>query len=86
MPRTLVELDHALPDVRKVPYAVISPAVDPDAWWRSASTARILLSEYAKFLAVWARTRFETDPEESTAANFMSGGLPVKVVAEPFPR
>jgi uncharacterized SAM-binding protein YcdF (DUF218 family) len=84
MPRTLVELDHALPDIAKVPYAVVSPAVDPDSWWRDASTARVLVSEYAKFLAVWARTRFESDPEGSAAANLMSGGEPVRVVAEPL--
>lgn len=86
MPRTLVELDHALPDIRKVPYSVISPAIDPDSWWRDPSTARVLLSEYVKLLAVWARTRFETDPESSAAANLMSGGEPVKVVAEPLTR
>jgi uncharacterized SAM-binding protein YcdF (DUF218 family) len=86
MPRTLVELDHALPEIRKVPYAVISPAIDPDAWWRDPATARILLSEYVKFLAVWARTCFETDPESSAAANLMSGGEPVKVAAEPLTR
>ena len=76
MPRTLVELDHALPDLHKVPYAVVTPAVDPDLWWRSASTAKVLLSEYVKFLVVWLRTAFETDPERSTAAVVMSGGMP----------
>ena len=86
MPRTLVELDHALPDLRKVPYSVVSPAIDPAAWWRSPSTARVLLSEYAKLLLVYARTRFETDPERSTAANLMSFGRPVRMVAEPLPR
>jgi uncharacterized SAM-binding protein YcdF (DUF218 family) len=85
MPRTLVELDHALPEVHKVPYAVVT-SIDPAEWWRSVSTARVLASEYLKFLAVWARTRFEKDPERSTAANLMSGGKPVKVVAEPFSR
>jgi len=86
MPRTLVELDHALPDLRKVPYSVVSPTIDPAAWWRSPSTARVLLSEYAKLLLVYARTRFETDPERSAAANLMSFGRPVRVVAEPLPR
>jgi uncharacterized SAM-binding protein YcdF (DUF218 family) len=84
MPRTLVELDHVLPGLRKVPYAVVTPAVDPDEWWKSPSTARVLFGEYVKFLAVWARTSFEEDPERSTAANFMSRGQPVKVVAEPL--
>jgi uncharacterized SAM-binding protein YcdF (DUF218 family) len=76
MPRTLVELNHALPGLHKVPYAVVTPALDPDLWWRSASTAKVLFSEYVKFLVVWLRTTFETDPESSTAAFVMSGGMP----------
>jgi uncharacterized SAM-binding protein YcdF (DUF218 family) len=84
MPRTLVELDHALPELRKVPHAVVTPAVNPDNWWRQPATARILLSEYVKLVLVWVRTRFEKDPERSTAANLMSFGEPVKVVAEPL--
>lgn len=84
MPRTLVELDHALPDLRKVPYAVVTPTVDPDAWWSSAQTFRVLLSEYVKLIVVYARTRFETDPERSVVAQLISGGDPVRVVAEPL--
>jgi uncharacterized SAM-binding protein YcdF (DUF218 family) len=84
MPRTLVELDHAMPGVRKVAYAVTG-AVDPDDWWHSPATARILLSEYIKFLVVWTRTRFEGDPERSRAAVLLGGGRkPVKQVAEPL--
>src|SRR5829696_4457423 len=78
MPRTMVELNHALPDLRKVPYAVVTPAIDPDSWWYSPSTARVLASEYVKLLLVWLRTRFEADPERSKAAIFMSGGKPSK--------
>jgi len=85
MPRTMVELNHALPGLRKVPYSVVSPAVDPDAWWYSPSTARVLASEYAKLLIVWLRTRFESDPERSTVANLMSGGKPVKMFLDPLP-
>ena len=84
MPRTLVELDHAMPGVRIVPYAVVTETADPDEWWHNPATARILLSEYLKLLLVWTRTRFEGDPERSTAANLMSGGAPVKVLAEPM--
>ena len=84
MPRTLVELEHAMRGVRLVPYAVVTEAVDPDEWWHNPATARILLSEYLKLILVWTRTRFEADPERSTAANLMSGGTPTKVVAEPL--
>jgi uncharacterized SAM-binding protein YcdF (DUF218 family) len=85
MPRTMVELDHALPDLRKVPYAVVTPMVDPDSWWHSPAAARVLGSEYVKLLLVWLRTRFEADPERSKAAIFMSGGKPSKGFIDPFP-
>ena len=85
MPRTMVELNHALPGLRKVPYAVVTPTLDPDSWWYSPSTARVLASEYAKLLIVWLRTRFEADPERSTVANFMSGGKPIKMFVDPLP-
>jgi uncharacterized SAM-binding protein YcdF (DUF218 family) len=86
MPRTLVELDHALPGLRKVPYAVVTPTMNPDSWWYQPATTRVLLSEYAKLILVWVRTRFEQDPERSSAANLMSLGQPVKRVAEPLTR
>jgi uncharacterized SAM-binding protein YcdF (DUF218 family) len=84
MPRTLTELDHVLPGARKVPYPVVTGAVHLDRWWRDPDTARLLAYEYAKLLAVYLRTVFESDPERSTAANLMGGGKPVKVVAEPL--
>jgi uncharacterized SAM-binding protein YcdF (DUF218 family) len=80
MPRTLVELDNVIPEARKVPYAVVSDSVDPDAWWRSLQTTKLLASEYVKFVAGWLRTRIEKDPERSAAAVLMSRGEPVKIV------
>lgn len=84
MPRTLLELDHALPGVRKTPYAVVTSSVRPEAWWRSPNAARLLASEYVKFVAVWLRTRFERDPERSTVAALMSRGRPVEAIAAPL--
>lgn len=86
MPRTLMELDHALPEARKVPYAVVTNSVDPSSWWRSPATTKVLVSEYVKFLAMWVRTRLERDPERSTVAVLMGRGDPLKVVAGPFTR
>ncbi|MGO4572238.1 YdcF family protein [Microvirga sp. 2TAF3] len=84
MPRTLVELDHALPNLQKIPYPVAA-TIDPHEWWHNPSTARVLFSEYVKFLAVWVRTRFEKDPEHSSVAKIMSGGKPIQhVAAEPL--
>jgi uncharacterized SAM-binding protein YcdF (DUF218 family) len=55
MPRTLAELNYVLPETRKVPHAVTG-ALDPDGWWTRPGTARLLLSEYVKYLAVLLRT------------------------------
>lgn len=80
MPRTLVELDNVIPKARKVPYAVVSETIDPDGWWRSLPTAKLLASEYVKFLVGWLRTRVEKDPERSAAAVLMSRGPPLAMV------
>lgn len=85
MPRTLIELDHALQDSDRVlPHPVVTEGLDADRWWRSPPTARLLASEYVKFLASWVRTRFEDDPERSRAAILIGRGKPVKMVAEPL--
>lgn len=75
MPRMLVELDHALPNLQKIPYAVAA-TIDPHDWWHNPATAKVLATEYLKFLAVWIRTRFEDDPERSSVAHIISGGAP----------
>lgn len=84
MPRTLVELDHALPNLQKIPYPVAA-TIDPHDWWHNPAVARVIFTEYLKFLAVWVRTRFEGDPERSSVAHLISGGSPVKrqMMAEP---
>ncbi len=84
MPRTLVELDHALPNLQKIPYPVAA-TIDPHEWWHNPSAAKVLFFEYLKFLAVWVRTRVESDPERSSVAHLMSGGTPPsrQMIAEP---
>ncbi len=83
MPRTLVELDHALMGKDRVlPHPVIAEGFDADRWWRHPGTARLIGSEYLKFLVSWLRTRFESDPEQSRAAIMMGRGKPIKLVSE----
>jgi uncharacterized SAM-binding protein YcdF (DUF218 family) len=85
MPRTLIELDHALQDSDRVlPHPVVTGGLDADRWWQSPPTAKLLASEYVKFLASWVRTRLEDDPERSRAAILIGRGKPVKMVAEPL--
>ncbi|SDN15352.1 Uncharacterized SAM-binding protein YcdF, DUF218 family [Methylobacterium phyllostachyos] len=85
MPRTLIELDHALLDSDRIlPHPVVTEAFDADRWWQSPPAAKLVASEYVKFLASWVRTRFEADPERSRAAILIGRGKPVKMVAEPL--
>jgi uncharacterized SAM-binding protein YcdF (DUF218 family) len=84
MARTLVELDHVLPDIRKVPFAVVTGSLALDGWWHRPSTAKLLAYEYVKLLAVYFRTRFESDPERAANTMLMGGRKPLKRMAEPF--
>ncbi|WP_375464702.1 YdcF family protein [uncultured Methylobacterium sp.] len=85
MPRTLIELDHALRGADRIlPHPVIAEGFDAGSWWSSPAAARLLAAEYVKFLASWVRTRFEADPERSRVAVLIGRGKPVKMVAEPL--
>jgi uncharacterized SAM-binding protein YcdF (DUF218 family) len=58
MPRAIVELSHAMPDVTLVPFAVVGDKWREEPWWTSGSTLRLLLSEYVKYVAAEVRVRF----------------------------
>jgi len=77
MPRAIVELSHAMPDVELIPFSVIGEKWRDEPWWTSGATLRLLLSEYAKYVAAEVRVRLawfglELSPEiaEQTSAPF----------------
>jgi uncharacterized SAM-binding protein YcdF (DUF218 family) len=55
MPRALVELSHAMPDIELIPFAVVGDQWREEPWWSSGSTLRLVLSEYVKYLAAKLR-------------------------------
>ena len=57
MPRAIVELSHAMPDNTLIPFAVVGDKWRDEPWWTSGGTFRLLLSEYAKFVAAEMRVR-----------------------------
>src|ERR1700727_3641513 len=57
MPRAIVELSHAMPDIALIPYAVVGDKWRDEPWWTSGATFRLLLSEYVKYVAVEMRVR-----------------------------
>ena len=57
MPRAIIELAHAMPDTKLIPFAVVSDRWRDEPWWMSGATLRLVLSEYAKYVAVEMRLR-----------------------------
>ena len=57
MPRAIVELSHAMPDIHLIPFAVVGEKWRDEPWWTSGATVRLLLSEYVKYVAAEVRVR-----------------------------
>jgi uncharacterized SAM-binding protein YcdF (DUF218 family) len=57
MPRAIVELSHAMPDIRLIPFVVVGEKWRDEPWWTSGATLRLLLSEYVKYVAAEMRVR-----------------------------
>jgi uncharacterized SAM-binding protein YcdF (DUF218 family) len=57
MPRAIVELSHAMPDITLIPYAVVGDKWRDEPWWTNGATMRLLLSEYVKYVAAEVRVR-----------------------------
>ena len=57
MPRAIVELSHAMPDVTLIPFAVVGDKWRDEPWWTNGATTRLLLSEYVKYVAAEVRVR-----------------------------
>jgi uncharacterized SAM-binding protein YcdF (DUF218 family) len=57
MPRAIVELSHAMPDITLIPFAVVGDKWREEPWWTNGATTRLLLSEYVKYVAAEVRVR-----------------------------
>src|SRR3984957_11941407 len=57
MPRAIVELSHAMPDIALIPFVVVGDKWRDEPWWTSGATFRLLLSEYVKYVAAEVRVR-----------------------------
>jgi uncharacterized SAM-binding protein YcdF (DUF218 family) len=57
MPRAIVEMSHAMPDIDLIPFAVVSDKWRDEPWWTNGAAMRLLLSEYVKYVAAEVRVR-----------------------------
>lgn len=67
MPRSMIELARAMPDVALIPYPVSSPHLDMGRWWRHTTSLKLLMAEYLKYTLARARLAVES-PWGTTAA------------------
>ena len=67
MRRSLLEFQDEMSDVTIIPNAVFPSRVKTD-WWRWPGTARLIASEYTKFVLTWARQSLEPDRERQVAS------------------
>jgi uncharacterized SAM-binding protein YcdF (DUF218 family) len=59
MPRALAEISHQLPDATLLPFPVTTERQRAEPWWSNAGSARMLVSEYLKYLVAIVRMRFD---------------------------
>lgn len=81
MPRAMLELSHAMPDIDLIFYPVIGDKWRDDPWWQSGAALRLLLSEYVKYVAAEVRVRladlgFDLMPENPDQPASETSGKP----------
>ncbi|MGE4529167.1 MAG: YdcF family protein [Rhodospirillaceae bacterium] len=64
MKRSLLELQHAMPDVRIIPHPVFPDAVKQGQWWKYPGTLLLMAREYSKFLVASLVHMFGLTSEE----------------------
>jgi uncharacterized SAM-binding protein YcdF (DUF218 family) len=65
MPRAIAELSHELPDVTLIEFPVWTERQRSEPWWSNEATARLVISEYFKF--VYAVVRMHVAPTREPA-------------------
>ena len=81
MPRAIVEMSHAMPDITLVPFSVVGDKWRDEPWWSSGATFRLVLSEYLKYIAATLRVRLEgfgVDPNLFEPSEQPTGALPAR--------
>ena len=69
MPRALLEIGHRLPGVTLIPYPVVTQHQLSEPWWSSAGGAKLIVSEYLKYIYAAARIGFD-QPVRATETAF----------------
>jgi uncharacterized SAM-binding protein YcdF (DUF218 family) len=65
MPRAMAEIAHQLPDVTLIAFPVFSEKLRSEPWWSNATTARLIVSEYLKFVLSHLRMQISRGPDDA---------------------
>jgi len=69
MPRAMLEIGHRNPGVTLIPFAVVTEQRRAGPWWSNAASAKILVSEYLKYIVAAARIGFDQPSGPTETAN-----------------
>jgi uncharacterized SAM-binding protein YcdF (DUF218 family) len=69
MPRAIAELSHELPDVTLIEFPVWTERQRSEPWWSNEATARLVISEYFKFVYAVVRMRVLPTREPAQVAH-----------------
>lgn len=76
MPRALLELRGAMPHAEFVAYPVRTAELDAANWWKTSRSARRMIVEYCKYLAILAREAFlSLGPDDPAPARKAANAL-----------
>jgi uncharacterized SAM-binding protein YcdF (DUF218 family) len=76
MPRAIAELEHELPDVTLIEFPVLTERQRSEPWWSNGATARLVISEYLKFIAAVVRMHVLPRALEDEGEVARRGGAP----------
>ncbi len=68
MPRSLLELQSAMPDAALIPYPVVREDLDMHRWYFDTGMTRLLLREYVKYMVARFRMGVSIDGATATAS------------------
>lgn len=72
MPRAMAELAWHMPSVELIPYPVVTEKMRNESWW-NMDPARLLVSEYLKYMLAQVRMRLEVAPSATGAGDGRDG-------------
>jgi uncharacterized SAM-binding protein YcdF (DUF218 family) len=69
MPRAMLEIGHRLPQVTLIPFPVVAEHRRAEPWWSDRAGAKILVSEYLKYIVAAARIGLDQPSGPTETAN-----------------